>query len=66
MTKAQHTPGQKFSDYYVFCFMDGTYRIDARTEHQWNGKPDMPREVLDGIYNSKAEARHAIAKAEAK
>ena len=50
-----------FTDYYVFQFMDGTWRIADTTSHQWNGLPSLPRSVADGIHHSEESARNALA-----
>lgn len=51
-----------FSDYYVFQMNDGAFWIAAFTEHQWNGKPDLPRE-FDRSYETRADADAALARA---
>lgn len=57
------TNAPAYLDYYIFCFMDGTFRISERVEHQWNGKPNLPRKYLDGIYETERDAEAALAQA---
>ncbi len=42
-----------YSDYYIWQMNDGYWHISSETRHQWNGKPDMPREYRDGQLTSK-------------
>jgi|HubBroStandDraft_2_1064218.scaffolds.fasta_scaffold269998_3 hypothetical protein len=52
-----------YLDYYVFQFQDGSWRIAPMTHHQWNGRPDLPRHVLDGVYPSRPAAEAALRQA---
>jgi hypothetical protein len=54
----------KYPDYYVFQFMDGTWRIAPTTAHQWNGRPDLPREIRDRSYNRRSAAEAALREAD--
>jgi hypothetical protein len=49
-----------YLDYYVFQFMDGSWRIAPMTRHQWNGRPDLPRDVLDVVYATRQAAESAL------
>lgn len=55
-------PSQDYSDYYIFCMSDGYWHIAPYTEHQWNGKPDLPREY-DRAYETRAAAEAALSSA---
>jgi len=38
---------------------DGNWWIAPKTEHQWNGKPDLPRK-FDTAYRTKRDAYAAL------
>ncbi len=48
----------KFPDYYVFQFMDGTFRIACFTRPRFG--PELPLQVLDAVYDTAKDAYRAI------
>jgi len=58
-TRYTDTARLKYADYYIFQMNDGNWWIAPATEHEWNGKPTLPRRY-DRSYRTRAKAAAAL------
>ncbi len=48
-----------FLDYYIWQDNQGLWRISAKTEHEWNHQPSLPRSY-DKLYTTEQAAKDAL------